>query len=93
MLKIIENDIMRGTEKIGWISSNDIYNKEGKKLGYFSSNDIYDHDGHKLGYIEGNHLITSDEHKITLDDNRVHHVVGGSISDIERAAIRLLLGD
>lgn len=93
MLKIVGNDIYRSGEKVGWASGNDIYGKDGGKLGYFLSNDIYNYDGLKLGYVGGDYIKTSDGRGLRLDDNRTHHVTGGSASDLERAAIRLLLGD
>ncbi|MEK7193446.1 MAG: 4-fold beta flower protein [Patescibacteria group bacterium] len=92
MITIIGNDVRRGGAKIGWVRANDVYNEDGKKVGYFSSNDIYDTNNHKLGYIEGNYLYASDGHKIELDDIR-KEITGGSLSDLERAAVRLLLGD
>lgn len=92
MIKIVGNDIMRGGAKIGWIEGNDIYNEDGGKVGYFSSNDIYDAGNRKLGYTEGNYLHTADGHKIELDDIR-KGIAGGSLSDLARAAVRLLLGD
>lgn len=93
MIKIIGNDIMRGGEKIGYFSGNDIYSYEGKKLGYFEGNDIFDYENRKLGYLEGDfiHYING-EQKIRIEDNR-QHVSGGELSDIQRAAVRFLLGD
>jgi len=92
MITIVGNDMRRGGEKIGWIEENDLYNEDGKKVGYWSSNDIYDASGRKFGYIEGNYLYASDGHKFELDDIR-KEITGGSLSDLERAAVRLLLGD
>jgi len=92
MLKIIDNDITRAGTKVGWISENDIYDEEGKKLGYFSDNDVYDANNKKLAYIDNNYINTADGMKLRLDENR-KAVVGGSYSDLERAAIFLLIGD
>ncbi len=92
MIKIVDNDIMRNGEKIGYLEGDDIYNHEGKKLGYFAENDIYAVDGRKLAYIEGDFIKTFDGKTIWLKDNR-KRVSGGTISDLTRAAIRLLLGD
>jgi len=92
MIKIEGNDIRRGGEKIGWIEENDMFNEDGKKVGYWSSNDIYDGNGRKLGYIEGNYCYASDGNKFELDDIR-KEITGGSLSDLERAAVRLLLGN
>lgn len=94
MLKIIGRDVWRGDEKIGWVSGNDVYNKEGHKVGYFSRGDghIYDSSMKKIGYIEENHLYMVGRDRIRLDDNR-KEVTGGALDDIDRAAVRLLLGD
>ena len=92
MVKIIGNDIMRGTTKVGWVTGNDVFDEEGRKLGYFSDNDIYDENGKKIAYTENNNLKTLDGRTMRLDENR-KHVLGGSASDLERAAIYLLIGD
>lgn len=93
MIKISGNDIWRGGQKIGWIEGNDIYSSGAGKVGYFQSNDIYRRDGTKVGYIEGNKLYsTTDGRSFRLDDIR-NKIRGGSVSDLTRAAIRLLIGE
>ncbi|MEK9180518.1 MAG: 4-fold beta flower protein [Patescibacteria group bacterium] len=92
MLKIVDNDIWRGSTKVGYFSENDIYDEENRKLGYFTSNDIFDVNGRKLGYMEHNNLRTMDGRTMRVDENR-KHIQGGTISDLERAAILLLIGD
>ena len=93
MIKIIGNDIMRGGQKIGYFSSNDVYSHEGKKLGYFEGNHIYNREGKKLGYLEGDFIydMTGTRHW-RIEDNHAH-VEGGELSDVQRAAVRFLLGD
>ena len=94
MLKIIGNDIKRGGVKLGWIDGNDIRNHEGKKLGYFTSNDVYRADGVKIGFTQGNELyFVNSGRKVHLDDLRQKFVVGGSFSDLARAAVLILIGD
>lgn len=93
MLKIVGNDIWRSGTKIGYIQAERIYNYEGRKVGYFTSNDIYTADGHKRGYLRGNLLeIVGDGTTVELDNIR-EKIGGGSISDIARATIFLVLGD
>lgn len=93
MIKVIDDKLWRGGEKIGWLDENRIYDHEGRKLGYFEGESIYNVDGHKIGYIEGDEIhSTTDDRVIRLEDNH-EHVSGGEISDVARAAIRLLLGD
>jgi len=91
MIKIEGNDIMRGGEKVGWIQENDIYDNNGRKLAYFSSNDIYKANGIKLGHIEGDSIHKEGGGQINLNENR-KYVSGGSMSELERAAIRLIFG-
>jgi len=93
MIKIVGNDIWRGSDKIGWIQDEKIFSHDGKKLGYFEGGHIFNADGYKIGYIEGNEIrSTTDERVIHIEDNH-EHVSGGEASDTCRAAIRLLLGD
>ncbi len=92
MLKIVNSDIYRGSTKIGYIKDNDLFDSRGSKVGYFSDNDIYGRNGMKIGFIESNELIASDGRKVRVDEVR-RKIEGGSISDTERAAIYLLIGD
>ncbi len=93
MLKITGNDIRRGGVKVGWVEGNDIKNHEGRKLGYFTDNDIYRADGVKIGFTQGNNLYFNSGRTIHLDDLRQQHVVGGTMPDLMRAAILMLIGD
>ena len=94
MLKIIDNDIYRGSTKVGYFSGNDIYDEEGRKLGWYdeSSQDIFRADGRKTPYRDHNELRTTDGKTMRLDENR-KRIQGGTVSDLERAAILLLIGD
>ncbi len=93
MIKIIENDIMRSGEKIGYIRSNDIFDVGGNKIGYFIGDDIYNYKGRKIGYLESGYIkYENGNKKINVQENK-SRVSGGAVSDICRAAIRLLFGD
>jgi len=92
MIKIIDNDLFRAGEKIGWIEENRILDENGNRLGYFAANDIYDERGVRVGYLEDNRLKTMDGRSLALDDVR-EDISGGSYADICRAAIKLLIGD
>ena len=92
MIKIEGNDLMRAGTKIGWIEGNDILERDGKKLGYFSGNKVYNADGRVVGYIEGNLIKIPGGSGIRVDENHAE-ISGGELSDIGRAAVRLLLGD
>lgn len=94
MISVRGNDFWRGSEKIGYIVGNDIKSHDGRKLGYFEDNHIYNHDGRKIGYLRGNEIraLPDDELVAHIDENR-SHVSGGALSDLARAAVRLLLGD
>jgi hypothetical protein len=95
MITIQDNDhLWRAGKKIGHISGNDVYDYSGKKIGYFEDNDIYSSvTAKRLAYIRGNEVYSIDNTmEFRLDENH-KHVVGGVLSDIARAAARVLLGD
>ncbi|MBU4348228.1 hypothetical protein KJ671_01835 [Patescibacteria group bacterium] len=92
MIKIIGNDITRGGVKIGWVESSNIRDNSGRKLGYFSSNDIYRIDGKKMGYIERNTLYLSSGKTIGMDKIK-KEVSGGNITNLARAAVKIIIGD
>lgn len=92
MIKIVDNDIMRGGEKIGWIEGNDIRSRDGRKVGYFEENVVRDADGEKAAYIVGGHLFAQGgELKISLETVN-KEIAGGVLSEIGRCAIYVLLG-
>ena len=93
MIKIIRNDIFRNGEKIGYIKENDIIELNGKKLGYYVGDDIYDYYRKKIGYLENGYIkYQNGDRKISILENK-SRISGESISDVCRAAIRLLFGD
>ncbi len=92
MIKIVGNNITRGDVKIGWIEGDHVFDENGRKLGYFESGAVYTGDGKRIGHTEGDFLYTIDGKKFHLDDLR-EHVSGGTISDLARAAVMLLIGD
>jgi len=93
MISIIDNDIRRGTEKIGWYEENRIYNHEGKKLGYFLDNRIYNTDGDKIAYLQNDYVYAEDGSRKLRIEDVCEDVSGGTLSNVGRAAIRLFLGD
>ena len=92
MIKIIGNDLWRGGSKIGWLEDNDVFGDDGRKAGYYLGNDIYGADGRKLAYLQGNRLYVLDGQELQMDDVR-RKIGGGSLGDLGRAAIRVLLGE
>lgn len=93
MIKIIENDIIQNGTKIGYIKGDDIYNANGNKVGSYLGNDIFDYNRHKIGYIQGNYIkYDSGIKSISLQETKIH-ISGGTVSDVCRAAIKLLFGD
>jgi len=93
MLKIIDNDIMRSGQKVGWIEGNDIRARDGRKLGYFVGNFVYGAEGHKQAYIEGNYLHSesSSTTKVSLDKIN-ESVEGGMLPEIGKCAVYMLIG-
>ena len=94
MVKIVDNNIWRGRQKIGWFYGDDIVNMSKKKIGHFKEGlgDVFGVRGRKVGYIRGNEfIVVTDGKSIRLDEIR-KDVVGGSATDLARAAVWLLLG-
>jgi hypothetical protein len=95
MVKLIGNDVWRGSEKIGWIEGDYVRDRDGKRLGYFQSNYVYDADAHKIAFIEGDYLISEgsgSEAKIGLD-KIAEEIQGGVLSEIGKCAVYVLLGN
>ena len=92
MIQIFGNVLKRNNVKIGWIDGAHIRDYTGKDLGYFSNNEIWNISGKKIAFIEGEFVyLMGGTDKIRIEDN-LKEVSGGTVSDICRAAIRLLLG-
>ncbi len=92
MIKILDNELWRGSDKIGWLELNSVFDENGRKVGYFHGNDIFNADGNKIAYIVGNRLQSMDGREVYADDI-MEHVSGSAVPDITRAAVYLLIGD
>lgn len=92
MIKIVGNDLWRGSDKIGWLELNSVFDENGRKLGYYRGNDIFDADGDKVAFLTGNRLYMSDGREIYADDI-MEHVGGHGVPDIVRAMVYVLMGD
>ncbi len=93
MIKVQGRELLRNGVKIGYVSKGHIRNRVGKDLGYTSGNYVYDARGHRLAYLSGDYIcFASSSRKISIKDNE-QDVVGGSLSNVENAAVRILLGE
>ncbi len=93
MIKVEGRDLWRGGVKIGYVGDGHVIDHSGEKVGFYSSDRVFDKDGRKIAYIEGDYIyFESSSHKIRIEDND-KDVVGGSLSNIEKAAARVLLGE
>jgi len=91
MIQIEKNEIKRDGVKIGYIEGDHIFDRNGKKLAYFSSTEAFDESGKKIAKIDGEYVyFLRNNTKARIEDN--NKLVGGVVSDICRAAIRLVLG-
>jgi len=91
MIKIVKNEIMRDGIRVGYIQNDHIFDHTGKKLAYFSSTEAFDENGKKIARIDGEYIyFTKNNTKVRIEDN--NKLVTGIVSDICRAAIRLVLG-
>ena len=93
MIQIIGKDIKRANVMIGWIDGERIRDHAGKEVGYFGDvNKVWNAEGKKIATLEGEYIYLEGGHdKIRIEDN-MKEVTGGTVSDLCRAAIRLLLG-
>ena len=93
MIRVDGHTFWRGGDKIGFIDGDHIKNHEGDKVGYVQGNYIYDIKGHKLAYMEADHIcFLNSPHKIRIEDND-KEISGGDLSNIQKAAVRVLLGE
>jgi hypothetical protein len=91
MIEVMNNEIKRGGIKIGYIEGNHIYDHDGKKLAYISDTAAFDMNDKKIAYIEGEYVILPRNNtKVRIEDD--NKFVAGVVSDIYRAAIRMVLG-
>ena len=91
MIKIEKNVIMRDGVKIGWIEGDHIYDHNGKRLALFTTDTAFDESGKKIAHIDGEFVyLPQNNTRVRIEDNNA--LVSGAVSDICRAAIRLVLG-
>jgi len=93
MIQIKDNHLFRGSDEIGKIADEGIYDHTGKRLGYFRDNHVYDHEGRELAWVDGNRVkFPHDSHTLRLEDIQ-EKIIGGPFSDLARVAVKMLLGD
>ncbi|MDR3559558.1 MAG: hypothetical protein P4L62_04595 [Candidatus Pacebacteria bacterium] len=93
MIKVEGHEFVRAGAKIGRINGEYIYDHSGKKAGYFFGNQVYNSFGRKVAYLEGDYIHFHDSsQKIRIEDNN-WDVSGGSLNNVQRAAVRVLLGE
>jgi len=93
MIKVEGKYFWREGKKIGFIRDEHIWSYEGEKLGYWREDHIFDMDGHKLAYLQDDHIyFNNSPQKIRIEDNN-KEIIGGDLSNIERAAVRIFLGE
>ncbi len=90
MIKLSGNEIYRNGQEAGWIEGNHIIAHGDRKLGYFEGNSVFSIEGHKLAYMEGNNLYVGSA-EVSLDKIN-KNIIGGSVSEIGRCAIYVLIG-
>jgi len=93
MIRVEGRDLWRGGVKIGLVGDGYIMDHTGTKVGIYTLDNVLDRNGHKLAHIEGDYIFFStSSQKIRIEDNS-KDVVGGSLTNIQRAAVRILLGE
>jgi len=93
MIKVVGRDLWRGGVKIGFVGEGHITDHSGERVGTYSSDYVFDRTGRKIAHIEGDYIYFSGSgQRIRIEDNN-RDVVGGNLSNIQKAAARVLLGE
>ncbi len=92
MIKVEGRNLWRGGTKIGYVGHDYILDHAGEKVGFFAGNHIMDRTGHKIAEISGDYILVYGGQKIRIEDNN-RDVIDGELSNVERAAVRLTLGE
>ena len=93
MIKVEGYALWRGGVKIGYVEDHHVLDHEGKKVGFCSNDTVYDMGSRKLARIEGDYIYFMDSSsKLRIEDND-KDIIGGSLTNAERAAVRIFLGE
>ncbi|HEX8974613.1 MAG TPA: hypothetical protein VF817_03955 [Patescibacteria group bacterium] len=93
MIRVDGHTFWRGGEKVGFIEDNHIKNYDGDRVGYYIDEHIYNSRDHKVAYLLDDYIcFTDSSKKIRIEDNN-KDVYGGSLNNVQRAAVRVLLGE
>lgn len=93
MIKVDGKYLRRNGDKIGYLMEDDLFDNDGEKVGYYDDDHIYDKNGHKAAYLQDNYIcFINSSHKIRIEENN-KDIVGGDLTNIERAMVRALLGE
>ncbi|MGB9743585.1 MAG: 5-fold beta-flower protein [Minisyncoccales bacterium] len=91
MIKIVDNDILREGQKIGYIDGNDIRDQSGQKLGYFTSDTVYDAMSRVVARLKDNYVFIGSR-QVALQAV-LRKVISNYYSNIARAAVAVLFGE
>ena len=87
MIHILNRDVYKDGEKVGWVEGGHIFESSGKKIGYISGNDIFSYSGNKVAYLKGT-ALSRVGHSIAVHTDEINkEVTKGDFSDLERAAV------
>lgn len=93
MINVQGNEFIRSGARIGRIEGEHIFDHSGNKAGYFSGDHVYDAAGRKVAYLQGDYIyFENSSQKIRIEDNN-RDVSGGGLNNLQRAAVRVLLGE
>ena len=93
MIKVLGRDLWREGSKIGYVDNGHIVDHLGERVGTYTTDEIRDKTGRKVAHISGDYIFFLDSsRKIRIEENN-QDVVGGSLSNIQKAAVRVLLGE
>ena len=93
MIKVEGNWFVRAGERIGYFDGNHLVDRSGHRIGSAYDNAVFDTEDHKLAYISGDYLcFTGNTSKVRVEDID-EDIVGGSYTNIQKAAVRVLFGE
>ncbi len=93
MITVEGSWFVRAGEKIGYIDGEHIMDHSGNRVGYVDGEHVFDQGGHRVAYISGDYIyFEGSSNRIRIEDND-RDIVGGGYSNIQKAAVRVLLGE
>lgn len=92
MAYLLDDNVMRAGEKIGYIENNRLFDLGTRLVGYYEGSRIYDENDKLKGYVENNQVHWADTSFYDEVEKVRQHVSSGNYSEMPCAAVCLLFG-